>query len=315
MIFFNYNVEFPFSNKKIYFRELNTKEQLALAKANLTFGNDKESLVEYNNFVLEIISNCIKDPKQLTQINIVEYVLFLVKLRIISVGNQIEFLSTENNIKTKIKLDLKSYLNNLYVASTKLLENDNDIVRHEHIEIKLNWPNISSSDMFLRFLLEEKNYYDCINDSLIEYIEYIKFKDKKILFNEFNKTQKNEIFDTLSFSLRLKIIEKLSEQLKCLFECEVFDVSTFKQQKFNFYNLSFIEHIKLFYSYDVKSIHQELYFLSNCNLPPEYIMTVSPIERRLYFSIVEEHRKSQESDSPNNQDEINMNSSMALQNP
>lgn len=306
MNYFNYTVELPFSNKKIFFRELTTSEQLALSKANLSFGSDKTSLYDYHEFVLEIISNCVKNKNDLLDINIIEYVLFLVKLKIVSSGNQIEFfLNSENKTKTKIKLDLKSYLNNLYNASSFLYDETN-IIKEDKIEIKINWPYLSAISVFYNFLLKEKDYNNFIEDSIVEFIDYISINKNKILMKRFNFTEKTECFNKLPCSIRKKTSEKLIEFLKKLFEFQLFDIQMFSDQKFNFYNLSFIEHIKLFFSYDIKSIHQELYFLSNCGLSPDYIMKVSPNERKLYFSIIQDHKREQsKSSSPENMQQDN----------
>ena len=79
MTFYNYSVDLPFTKNKIIFRELNTKEQLFLSKANFTHSNDKESLYDYFLFVKKIIENCLEDKTVLNQINVIEYILFLVK--------------------------------------------------------------------------------------------------------------------------------------------------------------------------------------------------------------------------------------------
>lgn len=307
MNFYNYIVDLPFSKIKINFRELNTNEQLILAKANLSFGDDKESFYDYHNFVLSVINKCVKNKKDLMDINIIEYILFLTKLKIISNGSQLEFfLNSNNKNKTKVKIDLKNYLSSLYNASC-VLNDENNIITENNIEIKLNWPNIKSILTFFNFLISNKNNDRFMEDTTIEFIEHILIKKNKILIKNFNFTEKNEFFNQLPCSIRLKIIERVCGILEKLFEHDLFDISLFKDQKFNFYNLSFIEHIKLFFSYDVKSIHQEIYFLSSLGLPPEYTLKISPNERKLYFSIIQEHKKEQNKESSPEDMQFNQN--------
>ena len=86
MEYYNYSVDLPYTNTKISYRELNTQEQLLLAKANISFSGDNNSLFDYNQFAFELISNCIKNKEDFYKINIIEYVMFLVKLRIMSIG-------------------------------------------------------------------------------------------------------------------------------------------------------------------------------------------------------------------------------------
>ena len=105
MEYYNYSVDLPYTKTKIYYREVNTQEQLLLAKANVSISNNKESLYDYSQFSFEVILNCVKNKEDFYKINIVEYVLFLVKLRIISIGATMDFLlKTEDNSKTKTKI-------------------------------------------------------------------------------------------------------------------------------------------------------------------------------------------------------------------
>jgi hypothetical protein len=295
--YYNYSLDLPHTKIKIHHRELNTQEQIALAKANLTIDNAKESLIDYHNFVLDLLCNCVKNHCDLKNITIIEYVLFLVKLRILSIGNSIEFILKDSNTKTKIQLDLKSYLMNLYKASNFYETDDNNIITENDITIKINWPTLNSVSVFNEFLINEKNIYESINDSIQEFIEYIKINDKKIQFNSFDSKQKSNLLDSLPMHLKLKTQNKIFEALKELITSEIFNVSTFKEQRFNIYNLSFIEHIKMFFSYDVKSIYSEIHFLANSNINPEFTMSLSPAERKVYISLIQEQRKKSDGNS------------------
>ena len=87
MQYYNYSAELPFSKKTLKFREITTEEQLILAKANLSFPNDKTNYFDFNNFVIETLSNCIENKNDFKKLNIIDFVLFLTKIRIISIGN------------------------------------------------------------------------------------------------------------------------------------------------------------------------------------------------------------------------------------
>ena len=297
MDYYNYILDLPHTKIKLHHRELNTKEQIALAKANLTIPNIKEYLIDYHNFILDVLKNNVKNFDDIQNITIIEYVLFLVKLRILSVGNTIEFLMKDTDKKTKIQLDLKSYLVNLYKASSFFENPDNNIVIENNISIKLNWPFVKSINVFNDFIIADKNIYESINDSIQEFIEYIKIDNKIIQFNAFNSKQKNDLLDSLPMHLKIKTQNQIFEALKQLITSEVFDVSIFKEQRFNIYNLSFIEHVKMIFSYDVKSIYSEIYFLASCSLEPNYVMTLSPSERKVYISIVQENRSKKDGNS------------------
>ncbi len=298
MNFYNYSVDLPFTKNKIAFREYNTKEQLFLSKANFTHSNDKESLYDYFLFVKKVIENCLEDKEILKKINVIEYVLFLVKLRIVSVGSTIELLLNNNQKeKTKVHIDLKNYLLKLYKASEFLEKEENNLIFYKNIKVKINWPSLSSLEFFSKMVLNNKSQYEIFNNSIQEYVEFIEIENKKIILNKFDFKQKINLVDNLNLKIKNQIQEKVIEALKILFEAEVFDVGEFKKQKFNFYNLTFVDHLKLFFSYDVKSLYQEIYLLATCNLTPEYVLDISPSERKLYFNIIEKHKKSQDKSS------------------
>jgi hypothetical protein len=287
--YYNYSLDLPHTKIKLYHRELNTQEQIMLAKANLTIANTKDSLIDFHNFVLDILQSCVKNYDDIQKITIIEYVLFLVKLRILSVGNSIDFLLKDTERKTKIQINLKEYLSNLYNAST-YFENNN-ILTENNITIKLNWPKLKSIMLFSDFLIKEKNIYESINESIQEFIESIVVGDKIINFEYFNNKEKSDLLDKLPTHLKVNIQNKVFDALKQLVTYDIFTISTFKEQKFNIYNLSFIEHIKLFFTYDIKSIYSEIYFLCNCKLTPEYILGLSPSERKIYISMIQDQNK------------------------
>lgn len=307
MEYYNYSVDLPYTKSRIHYREINTQEQILLAKANITFSNDKNSLYDYNEFIFDVILNCIKNKDIFSKINIIEYVLFLVKLRSISIGPTIEFLlntAEKSKTKTKIQIDLRKYLVNLYNASKYFETDDNSIVIEKDIELKLNWPNLKSIEVFNKITLYSQNEYEILNNSLCEYVEYIKIGNNKIIWDELDREQKIKLFDKFPLSLKNKVQNKVLEGTKMLFEYDLFQVSFFNEYKFNFYNLSFLEHIKMFFSYDLKSLYHEIYFLSTYKLPPQYILNISQSERKIYTSIIEEQNKKKDGQTTDSPEEI-----------
>jgi hypothetical protein len=302
---YNYVLDLPFTKTKLKFREINTNEQFALAKANLSFPNDKNSLFEYNNYVHDLLLNCISNKEDFKKINIIEYVLFITKLRTISIGNTIEFLlNNESKVKTKIQIDLREYLSNLYKASL-VFEKEKDrtiveTVKGNTVKIKLNWPNLNSLPFFFELASKKSNEIEIINYSLQEFIETVELGNQVADCTQYTPKERTKMLDILPASIKLKIQEIVLNALKTLINYDVFSVSYFKDQKFNFYSLSFVEHIKMFFSNDVKSLHQEIFYLSSYGLPPSYVMEISALERKIYISIIDEQRKKQEDNSNEN---------------
>jgi hypothetical protein len=117
MDYYDYSVDLPYTKTKINYRELTTQEQILLAKANVNFPSTKESMYEYYKYSKSVILNCIKNKEDFEKINIIEYVLFLARLRITSFGPTMEFYLKEGDDKKKLKIqiDLNKYLYNLYL--------------------------------------------------------------------------------------------------------------------------------------------------------------------------------------------------------
>ena len=289
---YSQKLDLPFSNISLSFRELKTKDQILLSKAIMSFSNRKEDFLNYHNFVLNIISKCVQNVNDIDKINIIEYVLFLVKFRMISIGTSVSFLlNTDGTKKTKLKIDLKTYLTNLYNASMSI--RDDELLIDKDVEIKISWPNIKSIPNFYKNLLNNSSEYFLINNTLYEFIEHIKFNNKKISLTNFSSQEKQNIFEKLSVSLKQKIQDIVINKVKFLIESDLFGLSYFKDYKFNLYSMSFLEHIRLFFSYDLKSLYQEIYILSGSGLSTEYIMDISPTERNIYFTIMQEQKASQ----------------------
>lgn len=310
MNYYNYSVDLPYTKNKINFREINTQEQLLIAKANISFSDKKEFLYDYVQYILDIILNCIKNKEDFYKINIIEFVLFLVKLRIISVGSTIDFLLKSDNdskSKTKIQIDLKKYLNNLYNASNYFELYENSIIKEKNIKLKINWPNIKSIESFNNVILNDNSEYKIFNETLFEFVEYIEINDNKISWESFKKQEKILFFEEIPLVIKSKIQEKVLSAIKILIEFDLFEISFFKDYKFSIYNLNFAEHIKMIFSYDLRTLYQEIYFLSYNNLPPNYIMGISNSERNIYMSIIEEQNKKMDKQSQESLENMDQN--------
>lgn len=292
MNYYNYNIDLPFSKKNINFREINTNEQIALSKATIIFSKNKESL-NYNNFIVNVIKNCVENEKDFLNLNIIDYILLLTKLRIVSIGSGIELQSeaTDKNVKNvKITLDLNLFLKNLYEGSLKALEKD--IIKEKEIEIKLKWPSLNSLNVFVKN--KSQNDFELFINSYQEFIDYIKVDKEIINFKTFTSNQKIKILENLSISLIKKLQESTIEMLNSLKSYDLWGISILKDYTFHIYDLGFVDFIRLFFTYDLKSLYKEIYYFSNANLPPDYILKISQSERKIYSSIIEEHQRTME---------------------
>lgn len=314
MQFYNYNIELPFCKKTISFREISTNEQIALIKANLAFPVNQNNQFEYTESILDIISNCIKNKDILKNLNIIDYVLFITKLRIISIGSTIDLVTQSNNKefkKTKTTLDLNVFLKNLYMSSISILEDN--IIKDNDIEIEISWPYLDSIKVFQDLLLNDKTQYEIFLYSYQEFIKTIKYKETLIQFKNFNSIEKIKIIEKLSVSILKKVQEKILEYIKMLTSRDMWEVSTFKEYTFNLYNLSFVEFIKLFFSNDLRELYKEICFFASNNLSSDYVLNISPVERRIHYSLIIEQLNERNKESVPDFENMSLNGSRELQ--
>ncbi len=90
MSYYLYSVNLPFSNKEILYREITSKEQIMLCKADGTLPANTSFAKDYTRIFFELISNCVKDPLLLEDINLIDYIILISKIRIASLGNELE---------------------------------------------------------------------------------------------------------------------------------------------------------------------------------------------------------------------------------
>jgi hypothetical protein len=296
MQYYNHNLDLPYSKLNIKFRELTTNEQLLLSKTNLILEYNPSGFYEYFDFLNDIIRNCVKDYNDILNLDVIEFVLLVTKIRSISIGNSIEFHlenKNESDIKNqKITINLNYFIKNLYDTSNTFFENKNNQIIDKNIIIKLKYPSIKNIDIFLN-----TKTYENFNETLVEFIDEIQVNNSKIKFSAFEYKQKQDFIDKLSINIKKKIEEKIILILNKLLNTNFLGLDYFKDQKFTFYGLGFMSFLKIFFSYDIKSLYIEIYHLATNGLSSDYILNISPSERKLYISIINEINKSKSESS------------------
>jgi hypothetical protein len=103
-----------------------------------------------------------------------------------------------------------------------------------------------------------------------------------------------------------KVKEKILEALKFMMAYDLWEISTFKNYNLNFYTLNYTDFIRLFFSNDIKSLFQEIYYMAKEGLSPDYLLKLSPLERRIHFNIIEETKRSQNNETSYDFEKINI---------
>jgi hypothetical protein len=298
----------PFSGIKIFYRELNSKEQIILSKANVMLPLEDEFLEDYGRVLMDVVLGCIKNKEDFLKLNLIEYVLFLCKLRIVSINEDIELqvknqdedyleedeINNEQKQIVKFTLNLSHFMLQLYEASKKEFENSE--IKEGEVSIFLNWPSIKDEKYFLKnkgmkFALE----------SIPLFIERMEISNKNINFLDFDLEQKTNICDRLPAKLQNKIQEKIINCIKKFLEAKLFKGKISEYLNFNFYDLSYQNVLRLLFSDNLKNIYQEYYVLASRNISPAYIDNITIAERKVYFSFIEKEMSSQDNNISGNE--------------
>jgi hypothetical protein len=279
-----YNVVLPISKTKLIYRELNCKEQILLSKAHVMMPFTDENLEDYGEVLQNIISGCVKNKEDFFNLNLIEYFLFLTKLRITSIGEDLEIIfASKDNIK--INLHLPSFNYNLYNLAKETL--DNVSLTYKGYTVILDWPSIKSEKYFLS-PRNKKNGINFILDSVPEYIKIIKVKEKCIDFKTFSEEEKKTIYDSLPAGLLAELNKIVLGVVDKVTSANVFKTSIEEYGRFNFYNANYQNYLRLFFIDDLKSLYRQYYILASKNIPPYYLDSLSVAEKGAFLSLYEE---------------------------
>ena len=171
MEYYPYALQFPFTKTILNFRELTCSEQAMLCKINNTLPPTYEYRSDYQEVLLEILQSTLKRKSNIDNLDIVEFLMFVIRLRAVSIGSSVEFvIGEEEEKKKKIKFDLYSLLKNVFDIGHVLYEYD--LIESEDIEVKLKWPDLKSEYHFLNLI--SKNNTEKFLSTMCEFVEYIK---------------------------------------------------------------------------------------------------------------------------------------------
>ena len=284
--FFPYKVDLPFSDKTIYYRELNTQEQINIAKNNLIHSNTRDNHLDYFNTIFSILIHCVKNPLDLKDLNIVDYIFFVAKLRLVSISNIFE-LSINSESKEfkniKINVDINFLVKNLYKITSELMKNNT--LTYQDFEIELGWPLVSDVSVFSNLLSNDKyTDFDRINNAIPLFLKSIKIKNNVVCLANLDQKQRLAIYDQIPSTVTNEIQSRVIDIVSTLKETDIFGFPEYIFYKFDFFNLVFVDIIKLLFLFNLNIIYNEIYLLSKRNMNEEYILTLSPTERQIYLS-------------------------------
>lgn len=287
----------PFSKTLLRYRELSSREQITLVKANVVLPLDENNVASYSRILHQIVESCVENKDDLKKLNIIEYLMFIIKLRMISIGDQLELQAVEVNKEGteetyKFNIDLLKLLTNLYNKCFEIFKDEKVFL--EDIEVDLDWPNL---DAETSLFINEKKDFELIIQSIPEYIKTIKIKEKCINFLKLNSDQRWSIYDSLPGNIRFKIQQIVLNVIKKFTEVDFYESSKKEYLKINYYNFSFQRFLRLLFTDSLKNIYNQYYLLASKKIPLNYVDDLSIAERNVYFSFIEEEYEAQKENS------------------
>jgi hypothetical protein len=281
MEYYPYALQFPFSKTILNFRELTCYEQAVLAKINITLPPSPEYRTDYQEVLLELFQSTLKNKDNINNLDIVEFLMFVVRLRAVSIGSFLEFtVGDEEEKKKKIKFDLYSLLKNIYDIGQIIY--DFDFIESDDVEVKLKWPDLKGEFHFLSLI--SKDNTEKFLSTMCEFVEYIKIKGQMFNFKSFGIKEREELFDLLPISVKNMIQTNIISLLQKISEMPLFELQEFESYKFEFYNSTIQDIIRFIFANDENSIMVENIFLLNKGFTITDIDKMSPVMKQNYIN-------------------------------
>lgn len=286
-----YALQFPFSKTTLNFREINCAEQSLLCKINDTLPPTHEYRGDYLNVLIEILQKVIKDKESIYGLDLIEFLMFVIRLRTVSIGSFIEF-SIGDEKKKNIKFDLYTLLKNVYNAGCII--NDKENINTEDVEIKLKWPDLYGEYHFLETYHEN----DTVKflSTMCQFVDYIKIKDQSFNFKFLKNTQRIELFELLPLSVKNLIQTDVIFLLQKLREQPLFELEEFENYKLEFYNFTIQDIIRFIFANNENSLIAENVFLLNKGFTIGDINLMPPITKQNYINYFIEQNNTNKSD-------------------
>jgi hypothetical protein len=288
MSYYIHNLQFPFTNTFLNFKELNCEQSFALIKINNNFPASNENRLDYQTQLINIIKDCVKDKDSILNLNILEFLIFCIRLRALSVSPTVELeFEKKENKNVKIIINFYDLMSNIFEA-TNIIEKYKNI-KEDNIEICLGWPLLKDEKYFL-YNIEESHFTKFIN-SLPLFVETLKIKDTFFDLKSFDFDQKKTLFDSIPISIQNTIQSNVVSLLKELVEYPLFNIEQFKEYKLEFFNATIQDLIRFVFAGTEESEMMEICFLKKFNFNIEEIYKMTPQQKNNYINYLVQSTK------------------------
>jgi len=196
----NYNYSVEINNKKIYFRPWNTLDEKNYL-LNISSRDDEN--VPIDDLWNILIIPCIKDKN--IELNEIEKKYLMIKMREISIGDDIEirYICNHDNCKT---------VNEINININDVLEYKNNnfqTIKYDEIEITFNEPKTQNLKNRLKEYEINTFNYNFIN--FLIHIESYKYND--ILYEHFSFEELKQFFESVPSKIYNKLYKEFTNML------------------------------------------------------------------------------------------------------
>lgn len=261
-----------------YYNELKVRDYKTILKCLLEEPLNTSNLFLNLNNILKNITSLTEE--EILNLDLLNYLLLLVNIRILSMGNKIFTVYQDDTKTTKLEISLNSSL----IDINKCLNEFKPICYNdESISLFFNIPRvkdlINNNTFYLDKIVFKNNEYKDINESLIDFLpaKYINIINSNC--NNINKHVQNFFFynsPIKMFSINLSLNYKIYSNI-----------------------------VKILFNENLASIYDNIFYLSKiCNLSSSYLEDCTYGEFKIFVKKAEEMLRKR---SQSTQDESNIN--------
>ena len=182
-----FDLTIPSTNKKVKFRPFTVKEEKILLIAQ-----ESKDLSQIILAIKQIINNCIEgiNVDKLSTFD-VEYIL--LKIRSVSVGNEIEVSFIDNETEEKIELTID--INEIEI---KRFEEHNKLIKvDDNVSLNMTYPKVNDLD-FLKEDISEKERQEKLFNVMVSCIDQVVNGEEVFSTSDFSQEEIDEFVNSLS---------------------------------------------------------------------------------------------------------------------
>lgn len=280
---YNILIYIPSLKETWKFKSITTHQQREMCKALISADSVPEIFIESVN---ELIAECVFSKHNIEQLDLIDKLIIILKLRCESIGDSVELVLKKNNKDYNVEYNFFDVLEPLSTFAQNVqpltLESNN-------FKLKCSIPNIREELSILQLTNKVEITYE---DLIPIFVDYIVLHNQIIDLKKVDRESQIKILEILPAVFYKNITDYIS---KILDQINVIKLYSFNEQTINLtFGSVYLDYIKFVLREDLYKVYQEIYVLNKqINFSSDYIEVMSPLEREMYISFLkQEHQQS-----------------------